>query len=567
MSETFRQTVPESLGAVPFNIPKPKTETLSNRLKIVYLEDKRHPIVSLRLAFRSGDINDPRSRIGLNSAMASMLNEGISEYNSREFAEEIERLGAQLSVGAGLDNTIVKASALAAYLPEILNLLAGLVLTPTFPEEELELYKQNTIEGLKFQRSQPDFLADEQVARIIYGDHPYSINSPSPDDIGKLTRDDLIKCHSAAFLPNNSTLIVVGDFDTDQVHKEIERHFGKWKTGEVESPALGDIPIRRKRTLTVVDRPGSTQANIVLSNISIERNHPDYFPVLVMNQILGAGASSRLFMNLREEKGYTYGAYSRFYSKRLAGSFEASSEVRTAVTNDALKEFFLELNRIRDELADERELVDAQNYLAGVFPIRAETQAGLTGLIVSQLLYDLPDDYLDTYRDNVRAVTLEEVRRVANQYIHPEILSIVIVGDADEVVLQASEFAEEIEVFDTDGHPKDVNKMPDGDGGEPEDFSGTWKLTVDSQGQEIPVTLTLTQDGDRVSGNLDSMLGEGTIRDGRVRGKILSAVAITEFQGQEMELGIKGSVEAEKFVGTISTAMIPAPLEFSGSRS
>ena len=516
--------------------------------------------------FRSGEINDPGEKIGLNSAIASMLNEGTANYTSKALAEEIEKFGAGLSAGAGLDNTIVKASSLSTYAFNILGLMAELVRSPSFPVEELDLYKQNTIEGLKFQRSQPDFLADEQVARIIYGNHPYGVHSPTPDDIERLTRDDLIDAHGTHYIPNNAMLIVVGDVERDALIDEIESNFGGWEAREIVSPIIAKTPEKDIRSLTIVDRPGSTQSNIVLANIALERNHPDFFPVLVMNQVLGAGASSRLFMNLREEKGYTYGAYSRVYSKRYAGSFEATSEVRTAVTGDSLKEFFYELERIRSEKASDQELLDAKTYLTGVFPIRAETQSGLTGLIVAQQLYDLSEDYLETYRDKVREVSLEEVQRVAQKYIDSDNLAIVIVGDAEEVIPQAKGYAKNIEVFDTDGNAKDLEDYASDDSAEAANVAGEWELEVDAQGQKLPVTLSLEQDDDVVSGKLKSMLGEGEISDGKIKGNSLSAIAKTEFQGQEMELGIKGKVDGDSMSGTMSTPMIPVPLEFSGER-
>ena len=173
-----------------------------------------------------------------------------------------------------------------------------------------------------------------------------------------------------------------------------------------------------------------------------------------MNQVLGAGASSRVFMNLREEKGYTYGAYTRLDAKRLAGDFEATAEVRTAVTGESIKEFFYELGRIREEKVGDDELADAKNFLTGVFPIRAETQEGLTNLIVSQHLYGLPADYLQTYREMVDAVTVDEVLDAAKKFVRPEEMSIVIVGDAEEVLPQVKDHADSVEIFDTDGKRK-----------------------------------------------------------------------------------------------------------------
>ncbi|MEP6900929.1 MAG: insulinase family protein, partial [Actinomycetota bacterium] len=326
------------------------------------------------------------------------------------------------------------------------------------------------------------------------------------------------------------------------------------------------VPKRTERTLTIVDRKGSAQANIVLANPAIERNHKDYFPVLVMNQILGAGASSRIFMNLREEKGYTYGAYSKFDMRRLAGAFEATAEVRTTVTGESLKEFFYELDRIRDEKVSEEELQDAKNFLTGVFPIRAETQEGLTTLIVQKQIYDLPDNYLETYRDKIVAIKIEDVAAAAQKYVQPAQMAIVIVGDAEDILPQAKEYAAGVEIFDTDGNPQDTANY--GKPVEPAavDVSGNWNLTVDFQGQEIPVALNLEQSDGKISGKLESMLGIGKIDNGKVAGNSFSAVAVTEMQGQPIELSISGTIENNSMQGTFSAPIIPMPLDFSGKR-
>jgi zinc protease len=518
MTEEFRKTAPEPLAPAPFNIGKPFETTLENGLKIVVFEEKRLPLVSYRLAFFAGDTSDPKDSVGLTSAMASMLNEGTKNYTSRQLAEEIERLGASISTSASGDFTIVAASALSLYNSDVLRLMTEILFTPTFPEEELNLYKQNAIENLKYQRSQASFLANEQTARILYGEHPYSVISPSPLDIEKITREKLIQQHGKIFIPNNAILIVVGDVETESFLKELEDNFGKWKKGNVENVDFPALPERTENTLTIVDRQGSAQSNIVISSLAFERTNQDYFPFIVMNQILGAGASSRVFMNLREEKGYTYGAYTRLDAKRFAGDFEATAEVRTAVTGDALREFFYELNRIRDEKVSDTELNDAKAFLTGVFPIRAETQEGLTSLIVSQKLYNLPDDYLQTYRDNINAVTIEDVEKAAQKYIQPDRMAIVIVGDGEEVLEQAKSYSEKVEIFDTEGNPQENTKYMNNETVGTADVAGKWSLTVDFQGQQFPVSLALEQNGETAFGKLESVLGEGDVHDGKVKG-------------------------------------------------
>jgi predicted Zn-dependent peptidase len=454
MQKVSRSVPPAPLPPISFEIPAPFKTQLSNGIRVVVFEDDRVPIVSFRLAFFSGDINDPSDSIGLTSSVVSMLNEGTENYSSLELANKIERLGANISASSGDDFTILSASSLSLYQSEVLSLMAEMALRPTFPEDELDLYRRNTVENLKFQRSQPPFLANEQTARLIYGQHPYSITAPRPSDIESLDRTKLERFHRSTFVPNNAIFIAVGDVGRDEIVRELEDNLGDWQMADVKETEFLKPPARNERTLAIVDRPGSAQSNIVLSNLAIKRTDGDYFPALVMNQVLGAGASSRIFMNLREEKGYTYGAYTRLNTKALAGDIEATAEVRNEVTGDSLKEFFYELERIRDERVSSDELDDAKNFLTGVFPIRAETQEGLTNLLVNQFLYGLPDDYLDTYRDRVAAVSKEDVLSAAQRLVRPAEMAIVIVGDADAVLPQAEVYSNSVEVFDTEGNPK-----------------------------------------------------------------------------------------------------------------
>jgi zinc protease len=567
MTQAIRKTAPEPLAPLPFQIPQPFETTLENGLKIVVFVDKRLPLVSYRLAFLNGEADDPKERVGLTSAMATMLTEGTQNYSSRELAEKIERLGASVSANSSDDFIIVAASALSVYGPDILDLMAEIVFRPTFPADEFGLYQRNTIEHLKFQRSQPGFLANEQTARILYDEHPYARISPSASDIEKLTRRDLAEVHQQRLTPDNAIFIAVGNVERDELVAEVASKFGKWQGVSQKPSTIAATPVRSGRTLTIVDRPGSAQSNIVLANLAIERNSPDYFAVIVMNQVLGAGASSRVFMNLREEKGYTYGAYTRFDAKKLAGDFEATAEVRTDVTGDSLREFFFELNRIRDEKVGDQELLDAKNFLTGVFPIRAETQEGLANLLVNQQLYGLPEDYLQTYRNNVSAVTIEDVQRVAKKYVKPDEIAIVIVGDGTEVLKQSREYASEIEIFDSEGHRMDIAAYESDDDAEDANVAGKWELMLDFQGQEVTVKMVLEQNNGSVSGTLETVLGSGSISEGRVRGNSLNATAVTEIQGQSVDFAIAGSVDGDSMKGTLSTAIIPGSLSFEGKRS
>jgi zinc protease len=420
----------------------------------VVVEDRRLPLISFRLAFRAGDANDPESRPGLSDMMAHLLTEGTTTRTSRQIAEEVERFGATLAIGSSSDFTTVAASSLSIYADEILALLADVTLNATFPQSEIDLARENTKQLLIQQRAQPNFLASERLSQVVFGQHPYARVSPTPEMLDAMTRDDLSGFRAFTYIPNNAVLMVVGDVERDPIVARIEHLFGGWQPGTLPDVNFPALPERSARAIYVVDRPGSAQSNIVIANHGITRTNADYFPMLLMHTILGANASSRLFMNLREEKGYTYGAYSNLDARRLAGTFRATAEVRTPVTGASLHEFFYELNRIRDEAVSAEELKNAKAYLTGVFPIRIETQDGLVDQLVSIRMYELPSDYLKTYRDQINAVTAEDIQRVAQKYVRPGEAAVVIVGDAAEISDQVKPYSDSIELYDTDGNRK-----------------------------------------------------------------------------------------------------------------
>jgi len=453
-TENFRSEMPPPLAPRPLNLPEPWETTLPNQLGLALIEDHRLPLISFRLAFRSGDASDPAHLPGLTDMLSHLVSEGTETRTSRQIAEEIERLGATLSVGSSSDITTIAASSLSIYASEILELIADIVSHSTFPQNEVDLARENTKQLLIQQRAQPGFLASERMAKVIFGEHPYSSVSPTDEMLDALTRDDLLAFRRSRFIPNNAVMIVIGDFERASLLTQIEDQFKSWTAGQITRPGSPALPKRIERTIYLVDRPGSAQSNIVIANESITRTSPDYFPMLLMHTILGANASSRLFMNLREHKGYTYGAYSSLDARRLAGTFRATAEVRTAVTGASLHEFFFELNRIRDEAVSAEEITNAKSYLTGVFPIRIETQDGLIDQLVNIKTFDLPDDYLSVYRDRVSAVTTEQIQAVAHKYVTPGKAAIVIVGDAAEIAEQIKPYAEKIEVYDTEGNRK-----------------------------------------------------------------------------------------------------------------
>jgi len=566
MTEEFRKTAPAPLAPISFNLARPFETTLPNGLKVVIFENKRLPLVNFRLAFKSGAAHDPPGVPGMTEVLAKMLHEGTRTRTSKQIAEEVEKIGGSLNASASSDNTIIAASALAKYAPEVLELLADVVLHPSFPEKELGIYRENTKEELKLQRAQADFLAGERTAKVLFGEHPYSVVSTTPAVLDSVSGEKLTGFHRERFIPNNAVFVAVGDVDSGELLEELTRLFGDWQKGEIENSDFPAPPARAARTLSLVNRPNSSQANIVLGNIAIKRTDPDFFPLTVMNMVLGGGASSRLFMNLREEKGYTYGAYSSVDSRRLTGVIEATAEVRTAVTGDSLKEFFYELERIRTEPVPEDELNDAKNYIAGSFPLRVETQEGLTNQIVSQQVFGLPEDYLQTFQNNINAVTAADVQRVAQKYIHPDKLAIVVVGDAGQLLEQVKAYSENIEIFDAEGKILNMNDFIVDAEAPAADVAGKWTLSVEAMGQALQIGLDLQQDGNNVSGKMESALVSGDI-SGTVAGNKFNASSKTEVMGQEVTLNMAGTVEGDSMTGTINAGMPGLPdLPFTGNK-
>ncbi|HYE66646.1 MAG TPA: pitrilysin family protein [Pyrinomonadaceae bacterium] len=572
-TEEFRRQAPAPLPHRPLNIPKPFETTLPNGLQVVIVEDKRLPLVSYRLAFRTGNAHDPAGLPGLTVMVTNLLNEGTESRTSKQIAEEIARIGATLMAGSNADYTTVAASALSMFSDEILDLMADVTLRPSFPEKEVELSKQNTKEGLKQQRAQASFLANERLSQIIFGQHPYANIAPTPESVDAMTREKMIHLHRSMFVPNNAVLIVVGDVERNALLKRVNELFGKWGKGPATDQKFPAPPARTSRAIYLVDRPGSAQSNIVIANMAINRTSPDYFPMLLMHTILGANASSRLFMNLREDKGYTYGAYTTLDARRETGSFRESAEVRTPVTGASLKEFFDEIKRIRTEPVSEKEINDAKAYLTGVFPIRIETQEGLIDQLVQIKMFGLPADYLHTYSDRVNAVTVADIQRVARQYLLPDQAAVVIVGDAAAIMDQVKPYSQTIELYDTLGQRKELN----GKGGSaatgatvgPADLSGTWALEIAvPSGQTMPATLTIKQDGETLTGSVQSQFGESPLSNVKRNGNGFDASLTLNMQGQEINAKVAGSAENDRIKGSIDLN-IPnfPPLSFTGIRS
>ena len=559
--ENFRTQAPPPLAPRPISIPTRRETTLANGLTLVVVEDTRLPLVSYRLAFRVGGAFDPPELPGLIDLLAGLMPEGTASRTSKEIADQIARMGASISAGANSDYTIVAASTLSQFNDPVMDLLAEVALEPSFPENEVALAKQNTKESLRQQRAQPSFLASEMVSRVMFGDHPYSVVAPTSESIDRASRDEFVRFHRSKLVPNNAVFIVVGNVKYDDILKRTESLFSTWQRGEDVVANFPAPPVRTKRTAYLVDRPGSAQSNIVIANSGITRTNPDYFSLLLMHTVLGANASSRLFMNLREDKGYTYGAYSNLDARRSAGTFRCTAEVRTPVTGDSIKEFFYELDRIRNEPVSAKEITDAKSYLTGVFPIRLETQEGLTDQLVQIKMLNLPDDYLERYRDRVQAVTVEDIQRIAQAYVKPDEAALIVVGDGASVLEQMKPYCDDIEVYNTAGK----RKTP-GAATEATDPAGSWSIEVETPlGQSIPAMLTISRTESGYSGVIHSEMGDADLGVIEISDNSFHTTASFEMDGHAIEAEVSGRFEGEHAEGFLKLQNSPE-LPFTGTK-
>jgi zinc protease len=441
------------------SLPKAQEARLSNGLRVVLLESHRVPTFSMQMTVLSGGLSDPADFRGLASLTGALLREGTATRKSKDIAEQIDTLGATLNSGSGLSSftSAVSTSGLIENLDPALDVFADVIRNPTFPTEELEKYKQRQIAQLQFQRSLPQFLAAERFNRAIYGDHPASLSVPPVESLKRATSADLARFHTTYYRPNNAILFVTGDTNLKAIMPKLEKAFGGWQRGEVPQTKVPTAPEQGSTRIHLIDRPGSVQTVLVLGNLGIERTSEDYLSVLVMNQIFGGGPAARLFLNLREDKGYTYGAYSNFSGTKFRGVFLSNSEVRTDVTEGAMTEFMYELNRIRNEKVSSTELENAKRALVGTFALSLEQPQALLQNIVIQNLYGMPADYWDVYPQKVMAITADDVQRVAQKYFDMGHLQIVAVGDAAKTRQVLAKFGT-VQEYDSEGKPVQAPK-------------------------------------------------------------------------------------------------------------
>ncbi len=449
-AEIWRKTPPAAAPATPLKLPSSRQHILENGLTVVLIENSRIPVVSVSLGIRAGDVNDPPETIGLAEATASLLTDGAGSRTSEQLARDMESLGGQIAAASNNDYSEISASVIAENTDAMLDIFADVVLRPTFPESEIALYKKNREQNLTVQRQDPAFLASEQLYKTIYGEHPYAVSAPTPASIAAIDRAKIEAFYRANYQPQGAVLIVNGLFDAAKMLSKLRERFGNWQAGQSKEKSFAAPRAANARRIILVDRPNSEQADFRIGSLGVARADADYFPLLVANAILGDGTSSRLFLNIREKKGYTYDVSSSVVAPAMRGLFYGSSETRNEVTGAAIKEILAEFERMRTQAVSESDLRNAKNYLNGNFSLTLSTQGGVTGSILRSQMLNLPADFLETYRQRVEAVTAGQLQQAAQKYIQTANAVIVVVGDAKRLKAQLLPFGK-MEVFDING--------------------------------------------------------------------------------------------------------------------
>ncbi len=448
-----KKLAPVSTDILKVKLPRPVETTLPNGLTVLILEDHRFPIVSVDFTLQgAGALWEPADQRGLASVTAQMLREGTPTRTSKQINEEIDRLGASFFASApfGDGEASVGASGLSDNLDTWMPLTLDLLLNANFPADELAKLKQRLKVQLIQQRQQPGFLATERFNEAVYGNHPAATVAGTPETIDALTPEKLAAWHKARYAPQNTVLGITGDVNAKEMIARLQAWFANWPKTEFVVPATPQTREVKQAHVYVVDRPNSVQTTLAMGNIAIDRTSPDYPAMVVMDQILGAGAAARLFLNLREAKGYTYGVYSSFTARKYAGAFRAGGDARTEVTEGAMKEFWYEFNRIRDEKVPDMELDDARRAVVAGFALSLEHPEQLLDFAEQQKIYGLPANYWDNYPAQISGISAQDVQRVARKYVDPATMQVVGVGDAQKIAPVLEKYGS-VKVFDAQG--------------------------------------------------------------------------------------------------------------------
>ncbi|HEX6791714.1 MAG TPA: insulinase family protein [Candidatus Krumholzibacteria bacterium] len=428
-----------------------------NGLDVVVVEHHEQPVASIWMAVKAGSVLDPEGKESLASYTGSLVNKGTKDKDAKKLAEWIESVGGTFSASTGEDETIFTIDVLSEYLPTAYQYLADVILNPTFPEDEFKEEQKRAKTAIEFEKSDPDAMANRHFDQVVYGKHPYATH-PTSESVEAVTRDDVVAFHKKNYVANNALLFVVGDVKKGDVKKDAEKYFGSWATGTPDVASYSATPERTAKNIALYHRPGSVQTELRVGQVGLRPNDPDWPAIAVANRVLGAGASGRLFNDLREKHGWTYGAYSSFTKEKDRGQFFAEASCRTEVTDSALVALIDNVNKMVDEPVTDAELEGGKSYIIGNFPTTIETPSQIAAQIGQVKLLGLDKSWLENYRKEVAKVTKADVQAAMKKHVQPGSMAIIAVGDASAIEDKLKVIAP-VAVYDIDGNPISMDEV------------------------------------------------------------------------------------------------------------
>jgi zinc protease len=445
---------PISKDILKVKLPKPQTATLSNGLQVMVLEDRRLPQISFQIIIPgAGGYFETPAQLGLAQYTAQMMREGTKTRTALQMAQELETLAAGVNAFSGLtsETATLSGGALTENFEKVFDIAADVLLNPVFPAEEWERAKARAKAALQQQRTSPGFLASEHYRRILYGDHPAGRVTVTAQTLDAITRDAMVEWHRTHYVPDHALIAVAGDISLADARKLVESKLGVWKKAGVPKPTVADPAAPGAPKVVVVARPSSVQTFMLVGGPSMMRTDPDHSALTVANRVLG-GTMGRLFRHLREEKGYTYGVGSGFSAGKYRGDWSASTSVRTAVTDDAMRDLMAEIAEMRDKPVPASEFEDAKRAIVASFALSLENANAILNYYIQSWTYGFPADYWDTYPAKIAAVTVEQAQAAAKKYWDSARLQIVVVGDGPKIGNIFSKYGT-VEMFDQEGKP------------------------------------------------------------------------------------------------------------------
>ncbi len=418
---------------------KYRKATLDNGLRVIMVEHHELPIVAIELLIKAGSVHESRKKPGLAHIVTQLLREGTRSKDSLAISESIDFIGGTLSVDCEYDSSSVTTTALVKHFETILDLLSEVARFPTFKAKEIELHRDKAITAIIREKDNKASIAGRHFSEMLYGKHPYA-NPPigTTEGLKAISRDEIIQFHKTHYLPNNSILTVVGDIDYEKTLAGIKETFGDWKRGEVPKLTLPSVPKIDGYKIRIVNKPDLTQTEIRLGHMGIARDDPDYFALMLLNHIFGRGPASRLYTKVRSEKGLTYGANSGFAARKLRGPFYVRTYSKNETAIETLVLVLDELKKLKSGGVTKEELDSAKSFYVGHYPLSMETASQIASKIIVQEFYGLPEDYIDKYLDNVKAVSMEDVDGAIKRVLDPGNMVITLVSKSEDIMEEAT---------------------------------------------------------------------------------------------------------------------------------